>query len=192
MQSKTGSLVLKAYKLSDEYLKIRKNKSNAYIKPYDILVEIPLKIKNTGHISAFIRCLQDSHSEELNCDFNSLSLVNSEAYTERHLEMIGDCMNDFLDEQKRLHVYSRSIAKPRQDHIRYVNRQREKNIERRLDGEEEEPIDLANSDLKPLPEGPPRLDHIMLMGQLDNYCQQVNSHIDSSFHKLYATSALQK
>ena len=101
-------------------------------------------------------------------------------------------MNDFLDEQKRLHVYSRSIAKPRQDHIRYVNRQREKNIERRLDGEEEEPIDLANSDLKPLPEGPPRLDHIMLMGQLDNYCQQVNSHIDSSFHKLYATSALQK
>jgi len=192
VQSKSGCLVLKAFKLSDEYLEIRRNKSNAYINPSNILIEIPLKIKNIGHVSAFIRCLQDSHSEELDCDFTALSLENSDAYAERHLEMIGDCMNDFLDEQKRFHLYSRSIAKPRQEHIRYVNRQREKNQERKENGEPEEAIDLANSEYKPLPEGPPRLDHILLMGQLDTYCAQVNTHIDASFHKLYSTNSLQK
>ena len=171
MQSKTGSLVIKAFKLSEAYLEARRYKSNAYMKPHDILVEIPLKIKNSGHVSAFVRCLQDSHSEELDCDFTPLSLVNSEAYAERHLEMIGDCVNDFLDEQKRLYTYSKSNAKLRLEHIRYVNRQRERNKERRLDGEDEEPINLANSDLKPMPEGPPRLDHILLMGQLEKYCQ---------------------
>lgn len=172
-------------------MEIRKNKLNTYINPSDILVELPVKIKNTGHVSAFVRCLQDSHREELDCTFNALSLQNSDAYTERHLEMIGDCLNEFLDEQKRLHLYSRSIAKPRQEQIRWVNKRRQENEERREDGEAEIPITLASSDLKPLPDGPPRLDHILLMGQLDKYCKQVNSHIDSSFHKLYVTSQIQ-
>ena len=95
----------------------------------------------------------DSHQEELDCTFDALSLKNSDAYTERHLEMIGDCMNDFLDEQKRLHVYSRAIAKPRQEQIRWMNKRRVENEERREEGEPELPISLASSDLKPLPEG---------------------------------------
>lgn len=185
VQSKKGSLVLKACRLSDDYLDMRRNKLNTYIKPSEILVEIPLKIKNAGHVSAFIRCLHDSHKEEIDCDFETLSLNSSDAYTERHLEMVGNWLDDFLDEQKRLHMYSKVIAKPRQEQIRAMNKRRVENEERIEDGKEEIPINL---DLKPLPEGPPRLDHILLMGQLDKYCKQVNTHVDASFHKLFATS----
>ena len=174
-------------RLSDEYLEMKRNKLNSYIKPSDILVEIPLKIKNAGHVSAFIRCLHDSHKEELDCDFETLSLNSSDAYIERHLSMIGDWLDDFLDEQKRLHIYSKVIAKPRQEQIRAMNKRRQENIERLEDGKEEIPINL---DLKPLSEGPPRLDHILLMGQLDKYSRQVNAHVDASFHKLYATAQL--
>jgi len=191
VQSKRGTLVLKAFKLSDTYLEMRRSKANAYIKPSEILVEIPLKIKNAGHVSAFIRCLQDTHREELDCDFESLSLKASDAYAERHLEMIGSWLDEFLDEQKRLYLYSKVVSKPRQEQIRWVNKRRKENEDRVEDGQEEIPISLSTSDVRPLPaEGPPRLDHILLMGQLEKYCKQLNHHVDASFHKLYATSQI--
>jgi len=188
IQSKKSSLVLKAFKLSDKYLEMRRNKVNAYIKPADILVEVPLYIKSTGHVSGFLRCLHDSHREELDCTFEPLSLNASDSYTERHLELVGNLMDDFLDEQRRLYLYSKIVAKPRQEQIRWLNKRRVENEERVEDGKEELPLSLASSDLKALPEGPPRLDHILIVGQLETYCKQVNQHVDSSLHKLYATS----
>jgi translation initiation factor 3 subunit H len=183
IQSKKSSLVLKAFKLSDQYLEMRRNKVNSYIKPGDILVEIPLYIKSTGHMSGFLRCLHDSHREELNCTFEPLSLNASDSYTERHLELVGNLMDDFFDEQKKLYMYSKSVAKPRQEQIRWLYKRRDENVERVEDGKEELPLTLAS----PLPEGPPRLDHILIVGQLDTYCKQVNQHVDASLHKLYAT-----
>ena len=97
-------------------------------------------------------------------------------------------MDDFLDEQRRLYLYSKIVAKPRQEQIRWLNKRRVENEERVEDGKEELPLSLASSDLKALPEGPPRLDHILIVGQLETYCKQVNQHVDSSLHKLYATS----
>jgi translation initiation factor 3 subunit H len=190
VQSKRGTLVLKAFKLSDEYLDMRRNKVNAYIKPSEILVEVPLFIKNAGHVSAFLRCLQDSHQDELECAFEPLSLNASDSYIERHLDMVGNWLDDFFDEQKRLYLYSKMVAKPRQEQIRWLNKRRIENEERAEDGKDDLPLNLASSDLKPLPEGPPRLDHILLMGQLDSYCKQINHHVDTSLHKLYATSQI--
>jgi len=188
VQTRKDSLVLKAFRLSDEYIEMRKNKINSYIKSSDILVEIPLKIKNSGHVSAFVRCLHDSHKEELDCVFESLSLKTTDSYVERHLEMIGNWLDDFLDEQKRLHVHSKMISKPRQEQIRWINKRRVENQERLEDGKDELPTHLSFSDLKPLPDGPSKLDHILLLGQLKKYCKQVNQHVDSSIHKLYTTS----
>ena len=58
--STKGVLVLKAFRLSDAFLELKRTKANQFIRPADILEELPLKIRNVGHVSAFLRSLQDA------------------------------------------------------------------------------------------------------------------------------------
>jgi translation initiation factor 3 subunit H len=190
IQSKKGGLVIKAFRLSDQYVYNRRNKLNVFLKPSEILMELPVIIKNAGHVSAFVRSIQDTHKEELDCDFEPLSMSAADTYTERHMEMMNSWLDDLVQEQHKFHAYSKQVSKPRQEHIRWVNKRHAENIERIEAGEEAIPIDLANSGLKPLPEAPSRLDPVLFMGQLDKYCNQVNQHVDSTFHKLYLTAQL--
>jgi translation initiation factor 3 subunit H len=44
-QTKQGHLVLKAIRLTEEFINLRSNKSNEFINPNDILEEIPLKMR---------------------------------------------------------------------------------------------------------------------------------------------------
>jgi len=57
VQSKKGSLVMKAFRLTQQFLELRKNKLNSFIKPSEILEELPLKIRIVGHVSLFLSCL---------------------------------------------------------------------------------------------------------------------------------------
>ena len=190
IQSKKGHLVLKAYHLSDEYLQFRRNRINEFIKPNDILVELPLKIKNCGHVSAFLRCLQDSHKNEIDCDFDPLSMAGGEPAMEKHLDLMSNWMDELMDEQRRFQQYSKNSVKPRQDHIRWINKRVSENKERREMGEHELPLNFDQSGLKPMPEAPPRVEPLLMVGQLDRYCNQINEHVDNSFHKLIMASQL--
>lgn len=190
IQSKKGNLVIKAFHLSDEYLQLRRNRINDFIKPENILVELPLKIKNSGHVSAFLRCLKDSHKNELDCDFDPLSMTAGENYTEKHLDLLGNWMDELMEEQRRFQLYSKVAAKPRQDYIRWLNKRVLDNAERRDNGESDYSLRFDNSGLKPMPDAPPRGEPLLMIGQLDRYCKQMNEHVDNSFHKLIMASQL--
>lgn len=74
--SKRGDLVLKAFRLSEKFMELKRSKKNKYIRPAEILEELPLKIRTTGHISGFVRCLQDTHAKVMQSLFEcSPSLV---------------------------------------------------------------------------------------------------------------------
>jgi translation initiation factor 3 subunit H len=188
IQTKRGNLVLKAFRLSDEYVQLRKNKQTGFIKPDNILLELPVKIKNAGHISGFIRCLADSHKNEIDCKFNALSMDNSNSIAERHLELMNVISDDLLAEQQRFQQYSKVVAKPRQEQIRWLNSKIADNAIRRENGEDE--VEISMSDLKPLPDAPSRLDPLLMIEQLNLYCDQLNSHTDVSLQKLLLTSKL--
>jgi translation initiation factor 3 subunit H len=190
IQSQKGALVIKAYHLSDKFMDMRRNKINDFIRPSEILVEIPLRIKNSGHISAFLRCLKDSHAKELDCSFEALSLSSGDTYMERHLDLIGNWLDELLEEQRKFHSYSNRSAKPRQDHVRWLNKRVQDNIERRENGDVPLELSFFKSGLKPLPDAPPRTESALMLGQVERYCKQVNEHIDESFHKLAVTSQI--
>ena len=71
-------------------------------------------------MSAFLRCLQDTHKSELEYDFEPLAMTNSDAYTEKHLELLNGLLDDLVSEQARFQQYSKSISKLRQEHIRWL------------------------------------------------------------------------
>jgi translation initiation factor 3 subunit H len=189
IQTRKGNLVMKAFRLSDEYIRLRRTKGgNNYIKPSEILVELPIKIKNSGHISGFISCLSDSHRNELNYKFDSFSMDNSSASVERHLELMNSLTDDVIQEQQRFQQYTKSTAKARQEQIRWFNSRLQENIERRENGDPE--LSLSLSELKQYPDAPSRVEPLLMIAQLQQYCNQMNQHSDSTFQKLFVTSKL--
>jgi translation initiation factor 3 subunit H len=190
IQSRKGTLVIKAFRLTEKFMELKRNKVNKFIPPADILEEIPLKIKNIGYVSAFLRCLQDSHRNELDCEFEALSMAGGESNTEKHLDLLSNSVDEILLEQQEYQKYAGSSSKIRQEHIRWLNKRLQDNADARENGNAEESTHLKDSGLRPLPDAPTRTDHLLMLGQLDRYCRQVNDHVDSSIHKLVLTTQL--
>merc|ERR1712176_1689133 len=49
-----GTLNVKAYQLSEQFISSYRGKTNAYFSPASILIELPLKIRNPGLITALL------------------------------------------------------------------------------------------------------------------------------------------
>lgn len=190
IQSKKGTLVIKAYRLSDAYIESKRNRSNTFIRPANILQELPVRVRNSGHVSAFIRCLKDSHRSDLDCDFDPLSMSSSESYMERHLELMGSWMADMIEEQYRLQQYAKVVYKPRQEQLRWLHKRLQDNQERRENGDPELSTRLEDANMKPVPDAPPRTEHLLMLGQLDKYCDQLSEHVETTFQKLLVSAAL--
>jgi translation initiation factor 3 subunit H len=188
LRSKRGGLVLKAFRLSDEYIRNRKNKLNSFIRPKNILQELPVKITNSGHLSAFVRCLQDSHSDDLSSEFESLSMANSENTLERHMELLNSCIDELAQEQQRFQQYSKLISKARNEQIKLLKKKTEENAELIESGEAPVKLTLESIGGKTTTEAPSRIEPLLLMGQVNRYCQQVNEHVELNFQKLVATA----
>ena len=58
------------------------------------------------------------------------------------------------------------------------------NKERHENGEPLLPIKIENSGLKPLPDAPIRTEPLLMIGQLERYCEQVDTHIDANLQKI--------
>lgn len=196
IQSTRGNLVLRAFRLSDQFVEMRRSKRNEFIKPAEIFVELPVRIRNSGHVSAFLRCLEDSHSAELDCDFEPLSLTGTDSYTERSVGLLSDTVGEFVQAQQNFQVFSKLSSKSRLEHVKWINQRAQANVERRLDGDKELPLSyedayaLPNPQVKAYPEAPPRVDSLLLLRQLDAFCEQIDDHVESSTHKLGLASEL--
>lgn len=190
VQSRKGTLVLKAFRLSEEFMKIRADKSNAFIKPSSILEELPVRIKNAGHIAVFLRSLEDSHREALDCDFEPLSMTGTDTNLERRMELVGSWLEDLLQEQQKFQSHSKAVAKPRLEFLRWLNRTLQENEERHEAGEDLLPTTFESSGLKPLPEAPQRTEPLLMIGQLDRYAEQINADSLATTTKLFLTSQI--
>lgn len=193
-QTRKGGLCIRAYRLSDKFLAMRRAKnSRDFIKPSDIFDELPVSIKTSGHTSAFTRCIQDTHNDELqDCNFEALSLVGSDNNTEKHLELVSNWIDDLVQEQYRLQQYAKSSGKQRQDHVRWYNKRKQENNERRENGESllSMRFDEPGTGLKPIPAVPERVEGLLAIEQLDRYCNQINDNVDTSFTKLLVAAQL--
>lgn len=190
--SKKGSLLLKAFRLSDRFLEIRQNKMNEYIKPSDILVEVPLLIKNSGLISAFLYSINDTHRVEIDTDADALTLAGNAAHAEKSLELMGALIDDLLQEQVKFCQYSRSAAKMRQDYVRVFNKRLIENEERRTNDDRLLSMELKDLGMKPFPDAPPRGEALVAMSQLGVYCQQMSEHSTNTLLKIVLTSEIKE
>lgn len=188
IQSNRSSLVLKAYRLTEEYIALRKVHSNDFIAPANIFEELPVIVTSSGHSAAYLRCVQDTYPHDLTADLTPLTSTSSEVMSERNLELIRGSLEEALDVQQQFQVYVKTNSKSRMEHIRWLARRMQENAERRENGEEELPLTFDQSGVKAMGPAPSRTSLLLSLSQLEKYSSQLNSHIDTQFQKLSVSS----
>lgn len=212
-QSTNGTLVLKAFRLSAEYIEAKQNNTNEFIKPSNILEELPIRIKNGSLISAYLRDLHDSSLVGLSTispsssasalndyQFSALSMNNSEDYLEKQMDLVRLWIDDLIDLQAPFQTHSKNSQKLRSEHVRFLTKRMAENAIRHENGEELLPMTTSstvtsngvslNDGLKPLPDAPLRSDVLLTLRQLSNYCNQINTHVQNDFQNLYLSSQI--
>lgn len=185
-----GKLAIKAFRLTDKFIEMRRKKLNKFIDPSEILQELPIKIKNRGHTAAFVRCVQDSHRDTLlTSQAESLTMTNGSSYADRNLELMNSWLEDLSEENRKFAVYAKNSYKVRAEHIKWVGKRLAENHQRQQDGEDLLPMSVERFHEKPMPECPePRTEPLLMISQVGKYADQTNAYVDSTLQKIAVTS----
>jgi translation initiation factor 3 subunit H len=189
VQTARGQLTLKAYRLSREFMRAHRERRNDYIKPSEILDELPIRIRNPGLINALIYDLRDRGAGG-DVDFERLDL-STNPYLEKNLESLCSWIDDLANEQWKFQSYTRGVLKQRHDAARWADRRKKTNDERRAAGDEPLPDDDAAFAEKRF-DAPNRMESLLISTQISAYCSQINKFAGSSFEKLFLAGSLQK
>lgn len=113
-----------------------------------------------------------------------MNMSNTDTFLEKHVDLITSWTDDVLMQQMKFQMYTRNNTKLRQDHIRWLKTRIEENAEAREVGDTEVSTRLEDSSLKMMPDLEGRHDHLLMLAQIERYCNQLNEHIGTSLQKL--------
>ena len=106
LQTSNGNFCLKAFRLSDACVEMRKNGTNDFIKPSNIFEELPIKCTNPSLANAM---LQDwTPKSDIALDRLDMS---TQPYLEKHLESMCGWVDELAAEQQKFQYYTRHLAR---------------------------------------------------------------------------------
>eukprot|EP00918_Siedleckia_nematoides_P078473 GHVU01171707.1.p1 GENE.GHVU01171707.1~~GHVU01171707.1.p1 ORF type:complete len:339 (+),score=43.52 GHVU01171707.1:25-1017(+) len=189
-----GQLALRALRLTPKMMNLYNagDFSPESLKTNDIsfekmFEEIPIKIKNSHLINTLLCELEETAPIEGKYSF--LDLATS-TVLEKNMQMLMDCVDDLSQESNKFFNYQRQVGKQTQLKNQHLQKRQQENAARQVRGEAALPEEDINKLFRPL-QPPPRLDALLLAGQINNYADQVGSFAQQSFGKLFMADSLQ-
>ncbi|XP_056141997.1 eukaryotic translation initiation factor 3 subunit H [Lampris incognitus] len=189
-----GSLSLKAYRLTPKLMEICKEKdfTTEGLKKANIgfelmFEEVPIVIKNSHLISVLMWELEDKSTV---ADKHELLNLSSSNHLEKSLQLLMDRVDDMSQDIVKYNTYSRNLSKQQQQKHQYLQRRQQENTQRQSRGEPPLPEEDISKMFKP-PQPPPRMDTLLIAGQINNYCQNVKEFTSQNLGKLFMAEALQ-
>jgi len=198
LKSSHGSLSLKAYRLSDQFLVLYKQQnftkeslSKSNFQFNHIFEEIPIRIYYSALVKALLFQLELKHFPPT---YEALGLATN-TYFEKNLEFLIDCISDLQQEQNKFHNYNRSAQRVQQAINAVVAKRKAENAQRKLNGEPPLPeglkeLEMENPSVFKKPQEPSRLESLVITNQIHNYCTQISQYGAQCFTKLYLSNAL--
>ncbi|XP_060713202.1 eukaryotic translation initiation factor 3 subunit H-B [Tachysurus vachellii] len=189
-----GSLSLKAYRLTPKLMEICREKdfSSESLKKANVgyekmFEEVPIVIKNSHLVNVLLCDLEDKTTE---VEKHELLNLSSSSHLEKSLQMLMDRVDDMCQDISKYNNYSRSLSKQQQQKHQYIQRRQQENAQRQSRGEPPLPEEDLTKLFKP-PQPPPRMDSLLIAGQINTYCQTVKEFTSQNLGKLFMAEALQ-
>jgi translation initiation factor 3 subunit H len=185
--SQKGSLMLKAYRLRDEFYRVYQTQTfnqatfNS-LGQSTILEEIPIIISNSPLASVYLWDLQDGVGDNtVDCDFERLNLSANDSL-EKQLTFMSACVEDLVKEQDNIASQQKRINGKKRELARKQAEQAARQA-----------ANLSTSIAPTETIRPPnRLQSLLVSSRINNYCQQINAFTDDSFTRLFLASSVQK
>uniref|UniRef100_A0A7S0X132 Eukaryotic translation initiation factor 3 subunit H n=1 Tax=Chlamydomonas leiostraca TaxID=1034604 RepID=A0A7S0X132_9CHLO len=194
-RSQRGALALRAIRLKDSFIELYKQDKmtakelrEAAISWKDVFVDIPIKVANSSLTQALIAELEpDNVSTAGDVDRLNLSV---QPFLEKNIQSLIDCVDDMINEQQKVTMYHKNVARQAQQQAAWLAKRRQENQARRAAGEELLPEEDPTL-FKPMPE-PSLLDTYLITSQISTYADQLNLAATQTLEKLYVVESLQK
>ncbi|KAJ3063376.1 Eukaryotic translation initiation factor 3 subunit H, partial [Quaeritorhiza haematococci] len=192
------------------------------LTPSSIFQSLPIKIRNSHLLNVLLHELEESSSANigitsslslpvstftsriptdtttpLSPNFNNLEL-GLENYLEKHLEYLGETIEEHGQEQWRWHGWQRSLQKEQTRVQQTISKKRQENASRVAQGlapayTEEELSGTSSAALqKLLSNEPSRLETLIITNQIDTYCKQINQFAGPALTKMFMCKAVRQ
>jgi translation initiation factor 3 subunit H len=193
-----GVCALKVLKLSEKFIEAFNDGNGELtveqihekgLKWSDVVVEVPLTIRNSALATAVMGELTRGKDVTLNeTDYERLDLSTA-PFVEENMKLLGDCMEDFANEQQRVAYYQRNMQRYQSQHAHWLHKRRQENARRRAAGEdllpEEDPSYKA-------PQPPSRLENFLITNQVAEHVTHLENFTKKTAAKLNLVTALGK
>ncbi|KAF9937714.1 hypothetical protein BGZ75_000443 [Mortierella antarctica] len=219
-RSSMGNLHLRALRLTPAFMKLYKEKkftsealAKAKLSFSNVFEELPITIRNTALLKALLfelettdESVEVSTSHLTTYKHGNASLSNNKSvldpsfdmldlsldpYVAKNLENLMDTIDDHHQEQGNYAYWQRSVERENKKKAAYILNRKTENARRAQAGQAPLPNEDVDSMFK-FPAEPSRLDHLLISGQIDNYCKQINEFAGPTLGKLFAVGELQK
>jgi translation initiation factor 3 subunit H len=203
LRTSHGELVLKAYKLSEKFVKLYKNKTfkkesllENNFTFLDIFEEIPVKLFQSPLMRMMSNEMTELISEGFLLNYDSLELQYSQ-FLEKNLEVLIDCVNDLQSEQNKYQNWLRQVARLQQLQQQFLQKRKLENAQRKLNNEPLLPetlkeLEVEEPQLFKIPTEPSLLETLLIANQINNHCEQMIEFGGQAITKLYLFSSLRE
>ena len=217
-QTSKGRLVLKAFRLSDEFMRVfGASTAGSEARPKfsyeefnklgldssDIFQQVPIKVHNSHLVHGFLYELREEKQ-------NARTLVDVDrhwasnlgrvelpvaSFLDKSLNMLGTTIENYSQEQGKFQFFLRALARQKAQQAEYRQKRAAESEARVAAGKE--PLYVTEEELarhplfKPLAK-PNRLDTYLLSNQIGYYADVVGQVAGLNFQKLYLVEALHK
>jgi translation initiation factor 3 subunit H len=211
-QTPKGRLVIKAYRLSDDFMKTYtpSNDGNStfnhlefYKNGHDnssVFVNIPITVHNNHIAHGFMY--------ELSAEINNASKIrdverlksgsvdrlslNFSSFLEKNINSLGNTVDNHCHLQHQYHNYLNEVRKQKNQQEEYKNKKAIEAETRRNQGLPVIEEDLSKHPLfQPIPK-PNRLDTVLLSNQIESYSTLIKSVADNALQRLYLVEGIQR
>lgn len=193
-KSAGGFLTLKAYRLTPQAIAMYKDGDftpdalkQLKIGYEKLFVEIPIQVRNSALTNIMMLELQDMIQEEEGSHFLDLGTAGT---LENHIRAMMDRVDELYQEASKFNKYQQSVMRQEQDKHRQLNKLSQENATRIAKNEPTVPEEEILKQFRPLPV-PPRLNPMIISGQINTISQHINQFCSQSLAKLYLTQSLQ-
>ena len=193
-KSARGFLTIKAYRLTPQAIQMYKDGDftpealrNLKIGYEKLFMEIPIHIRNSALSNIMMMELGEMVQEEEGSHFLDLGTAG---VLESHIRVMMDRVDELYQEASKFNKYQQMVMRQEQEKHRQLNKLTQENAARNAKNEPSLPEEDIVKQFRPLPV-PPRLNPMIISGQINTVSQHINQFCSQSLAKLYLTEALQ-